>query len=51
MNTPNYIREANVHPIKNQLYSLNTPKYVHEHMFAQLKTGLKSSACMSDVQA
>ena len=32
---PNYIREAKVRPIKNQLYSPNTPNYVREQMFAQ----------------
>ena len=31
---PNYIPEANVRPIKNQLYSPNTPNYVREQMFA-----------------
>ena len=29
-----------VRPIKNQLYSSNTPNYVREQMFAQLRTGL-----------
>ena len=36
----NCIREAKVRPIKNQLYSPNTPNYVCEQMFAQLRTGL-----------
>ena len=40
MNTPNYIRKAKVCPIKNQLYSPNTPNYVHEQMFAQLRMGI-----------
>ena len=35
----NCIREAKVRPIKNQLYSPNTPNYVREQMFAQLRTG------------
>ena len=35
-----YIREANVRPVKNQLYSPNTPNYDREQMFAQLRTGL-----------
>ena len=39
-NNPNYIREANVCPIKNQLYLPNTLNYVREQMFAQLRTGL-----------
>ena len=29
-NIPNYIREAKVHPIKNQPYSPNAPNYVCE---------------------
>ena len=29
-----------VRPVKNQLYSPNTPKYVREQMFTQLRTGL-----------
>ena len=32
------IREAKVHLIKNQLYLLNTPNYVSEQMFTQLRT-------------
>ena len=40
--TPNYICEAKVCPIKNQLYSPNTSNYVCEQMFAQLRTGLKN---------
>ena len=42
-NTPNYICETKVHPIKNKLYSLNTPNYVHEQMFTQLRMGFTSS--------
>ena len=38
---PNCIREAKVRPIKNQLYSPNTPKYVREQMFAQLRTDFR----------
>ena len=38
-NTPNYIREAKIRPIKDQLYLPNTPSYVREQMFAQLRTG------------
>ena len=34
-------REAKVRPIKNQLYSPNTPNYVREQMFAQLRTDLR----------
>ena len=41
--TPNYIRKAKVRPIKNQLYSPNTPKYVREQTFVQLRTGLRDS--------
>ena len=33
----NYIREAKVRPIKNQLYSLNTPNYVREFFLTRLK--------------
>ena len=44
MNTLNYIREAKVRPIKNQLYSQKTPSYVREQMFAQLRTGLTEAA-------
>ena len=40
-NTPYYIRKAKVRPLKNQLYSPNTPKYVREQMFAQLRTGFR----------
>ena len=40
-NTLNYIHKAKVCPIKNQLYSLNTPNYVREQMFAQLRMGLR----------
>ena len=40
-NTPNYTHEAKVCPIKNQLYSLNTPNYVCEQMLAQLRTGFR----------
>ena len=36
----NYIREANVHPIKNHLYSPNTPNYVREQMFTRLRRRL-----------
>ena len=39
---PNYICEAKVRPIKNQLYSPNTPNYVREQMFALIKNGLKT---------
>ena len=39
-NNPNYIREAKVRPIKNQLHSPNIPNYVLQQMFAQLRTGL-----------
>ena len=42
-NTPNYIREAKVRPVKNQLYSPNIPNYVREQMFAQLRTGLTTA--------
>ena len=41
MNTLNYIHEAKVRSVKNQLYSANTPNYVREQMFAQLSTGFK----------
>ena len=34
-----YIREAKIRPIKNQIYSPNTPINVREQMLAQLKTG------------
>ena len=40
LNTLNYIHEAKVHPIKNQLYLWNTPNYFCEQMFTQLRTGL-----------
>ena len=40
MNTPNYICEANVCPIKSQLYSPNIPNCVRKQMFTQLRTGL-----------
>ena len=39
MNTSNYTHEAKVCPVKNQLYSPNTPNYVCEQMLAQLRTG------------
>ena len=42
-NTPNYIRR-----IKNQLYSPNTPNYVHEQIFAQLRTGLRGTHTAPD---
>ena len=42
-NTPNYIREAKVRPIKNQLYSPNIPNYVCEQMFTQLRTGFTTA--------
>ena len=45
-NIPNYIREAKVSRIKNQLYSPNTPNYVREQMFAQLRTGLRLPAVL-----
>ena len=41
MNSPNYIREAKVCPVKNQLYSPNTPSCVRKQMLAQLRTGFK----------
>ena len=36
------IREAKVRPIKNQLYSPNTPSYVREQMLAQLGVNFRS---------
>ena len=45
---PNSIREAKVRPIKNQLYSPNTPNYVSEQMFAQLSTGLRGTYTAPD---
>ena len=50
---PNNICEAKVRPVKNQLYSPNTPNYVREQMFAHLRTGftwivpLETAAIMS----
>ena len=36
---PNYIREAKIFPIKNQVYSPNMPNDVREQMFTQLRMG------------
>ena len=47
-NTLNYICKAKVYPIKNQLHLLNTPNYVHEQMFAQLRMGLTEANCGPD---
>ena len=38
----NYIREAKVCPIKSQLYSPNTPKYVREQNVHPIKNGLNT---------
>ena len=46
-NTPNYIHEAKVCPIKNQLHLPNTPNYVREQMFAQLRTGFTVGSSLS----
>ena len=39
-----------VRPIKNQLYSPNTPNYVREQMFAQLRTGFTTAETVGTVR-
>ena len=50
-NTPNYIREAKIRPIMNQLYSPNTTNYVREQIFAKLRMGLKQHSTKEKAQS